>query len=341
MGFDDEIAAKIYRNGILLVTLGIIDSRATERRQQRIVTSIVNSYAGILLLLKAELASRSAVKGYDLLWTKAYLKWKAKHPGMEGQPRTANYDEIRRRISGIAYDGVDWPDFWAKLDVVHDYRCDIEHRYSDLNADALKVHLAHVCEIVDLIFSRIIGVNPADELEEAWEILSQIASVVKRQEKERNDEFGGLTWMNTRLRELAQRHVCPKCGYQIMRVKERGEDGTAMASTFRCGSCNKVFEYGDMMDDILKTQSFKDYGWRVKDEWFAPRHIGTCPECNRYGFDAETDTCYCCGHTYDYICQSCEEPLTIDEIETLDFDDSCFIQCAECRHRDELMKRDD
>lgn len=342
MNFEDCQVSRIYNNGLLLVKLGILDSQLGRKDTRRNVTSVINTYGGILLLLKSELASKSAAEGYNLLWSESYLRWRSKNPGAKnGQMQTANYDEIKERISEFAYDGVDWDDFWKKLKDVHDYRNDVEHRYSSIRPESLKVHLAHIKEIVDLILCRIIGVDPADELGDEWAVLSRDASVIRRQEQERNEEFSRLTWEHPRLCELAENHICPECGYQIIRVAEFGKDGAAMSSTFKCGSCNKVYEYEDFVESILQSGDFDDLGLRMKERWLVPRHIGFCPGCGRYGYDADACVCYCCGDTSKYKCKWCKNLLTIDDIEASELDDLPFRLCSDCRYSYEKMSQAD
>lgn len=341
MNFEDRQASRIYNNGLLLVKMGILDSQMGEKDVRRNVTSVINTYGGILLLLKAELASKSAAEGYNLLWSDSYLNKRSKNTSVKiGRIQTANYDDIKKRIAKFDYDGIVWDDFWGKLKVVHDYRNDIEHRFSSIRPESLKVHLAHVMEIVDLILCRIIEVDPADALGDEWTVLSRDVSVVKRQEQERNEEFSRLSWENPRLCELAEDHICPECGYQIIRVAEFGKGDKAMSSTFKCGSCNNVYEYEEFVEDILRTGDFDDLGLRMKERWLVSRHIGICPNCGRYGYDADASVCYCCGDTSEYICKWCENRLSIDDIEASEIDDLPFRLCSDCRHGYEEMKKE-
>jgi len=332
----DGVAERLQNNGTDLVKLGIQDAGAAETKKdcRRYLTSILNIYAGLLLLLKSRLAEESSLDGNALIYSRfdpaldesRRVIWK------HNSNRTIGFDEICQRMGALAVPGLD-ENFWKTMRKLRDFRNDIEHKFAAADCESLASNLIIAYDLLGIVCVSVMDQSPSEALGDEWKELLGLTEVVRHVRDMRDAKFNKIIWMSPRLKELVSEARCPECAYPVLSFSgERDDCERAEECTFKCGACGSEFEYGPFVEDLLNAEKFDDYGGRWKDEFFADRHIGICPSCERYGFDAETDMCYCCGYHCEHRCYCCGERLTIGEIESNVADGVSNFECFHCRH---------
>lgn len=331
---DDKLAQSLYKNGIGHIIAALKDAELAKQDKFRVITAIQNGYTGILSLLKAKLAAESAEDGHSLIWRKikpvlrnGMRVWVGFEKG-----QTVDWDEIRRNFEHLQGPEMDWKKWWSRLDALRKFRNDCEHYQVQLGDASIEGHLSTIFFSVDSLLRNVIGVQPENELGKAWATVAQDAEVCERIRTERDKIFMGLNWISLRLPELIKMHTCPECSFPIIALDHVDKNCEALNSTFKCASCGAGFDYADLIEDVLNSHEFDDYGFRFEEAAYASPHIGSCAHCGHAGFDAEADICYCCGYKHQYVCNRCGERLTIDEIEAFLANESSLPECSYCHH---------
>lgn len=338
---NEKIADGLRKNGTDLIKLGIQDAdmAATNDDARRYLTAVLNVFAGMLLLLKSRLADASVKDNYALIYMK--VDPVLKPDGSVGvRPvgrKTVDFSEIQKRMMMLGLPGLD-ERFWKGMQKLQGFRNDAEHYFAKMDETTCSANMLTVHDALIAICDFVLEESPQNIFGDEWRMLLKQADVAERLRNERDETMKGMQWINQRLEEMFDEGSCPKCGFQILSVDSISPNGKAVDSTFRCTACGQTFAYDELMEHLITTGSFDDYGGRWKDECFAPRHIGICPNCGRYAFDADTDTCYCCGCHEEYVCAMCGEKLTIDEIENNELEITYRSLCSHCRY---LAEKDD
>lgn len=339
MAYQDQVAESLYKSGIGMIRSAIDDAEAADKTGDlvRCLIAIRSVYSGILLILKSRLAEASAKDENALIYSDfTPVLQKNGRVCFEHSDRTVDFEEIKARLKQLNPPVA--ASIWAKLGDLRKFRNAAEHKFVEYDQSVVSGHLFSAHEIIAAILKGVVEISPKDALGDRWKKLLSITAVAKEYAKQRKTAFNKLQWFNPRLRELALLQPCSACGYTIVLLAEDCTSDKADESTFKCASCHHVFEYPEWMEEILQSQTFDDFGGRWKDEYLADRHIGCCPDCGRYGFDVETDMCYCCGFKKEYYCDCCGNKLRIDEVEECGDPNPNYVECFGCRYR---MEKDD
>ena len=336
---NDLTAKNIYKNGINLLVIGILDSKMVKGEPRRGLSAILNAYAGLLLLLKSRLAEASAASDYSLVSVNLHPKLvngQTVWMGDKKLNKTVDFRRIAENFKHIQDENADWAGLWKVMERLQSFRNDIEHKFSDEAENVVDARLADIRFAAEFVLRNALCADPQEELSEVWTWLAGQTDVATQLRKRQEKDFAELSWLHPRLPEMVKSHICPACGYPIIMLKDRAKECEAHKSTFKCGSCNATIEYPGLISSVLSSQIFDDV-WRWKDEWSWNEHFCECPDCGECSFDADTMTCYCCSYHNEFICPRCMKHLTAAEIECQDqynSDGYCFY----CRN---VMTNDD
>jgi ribosomal protein L37E len=316
-------SANILNNAAMSIQVGIEDlALATPAR---VLSSVRNLHAGVLLLLKARLLELSPAGSDEVL-----LKQKIKpHLDDGGQlqfigsgTKTVDVAEIKERLKALG-SKVDW----ERLDKLTRERNSIEHYYAQVSFDALRGLAADVLVIVRDFTARELQRDPKALLgDKTWEQLLENKEVFDSERNECLEALRAAKWGTDALTDAVERYLCPECGSPLQRPVDPSCQLDDMV--VECRSCGHQAEADEFVEQALRDGV--DRHTPIRDGDRDP--IGTCPQCTQDTFIVDEDLCARCGsgrtHT---TCVRCGSDLDIEE---QDFDGIC----GYCEH---MTSKDD
>lgn len=322
MAFTDPIAKGLYANGKKSIVLGLEDYGLRVENPARLISSVRNLYAGILLLLKSRLAEESKNSGYSLLMrdviparnaTTGELKW----VGAKTHD-TVNYHQLERNISAcVPHNHI----AWNLLNDLKNYRNDIEHKYAQQSVITAAEVIAESRKVVEAIYRDILPDYLSDQIpDEKWNDIVKDTDKAEKMRRERDLLFLMIEWPDERIANAMKEMLCPNCGSSIITVpadyepKPHSEKTCAEDMTFVCKDCGQFytleclarelaeFKYNCMACDCAPGDVLPDYP------------VGTCPECGAEAYNIEDHLCYNCGNTNVYMCSRCPEEISASDL---------------------------
>lgn len=311
----------IFDNAITSIQLALEDfSAATEAR---LLSTVRNLHAGILLLYKSKLSALSPPGSGDALVKKSVVPKKL--PSGEvvftGVGRkTANVLEIRTRFESL---GVQTD--WKRFEKISALRNDIEHYCTSVHPDAIRGMISDTFVIIRDFMHSELAKDPKDELgEEAWARLLSVSEVFERERADCKQRVESIDWESATLEEAISEVTCHACGSGL--ITPVGSDKT---TGVQCRSCGEVEQF-----EPCAARALSDYlSWRnhyaLKDG--AEEALIMCPFCFQEGYVVDEECCAICGESCEHTCAMCASTIPISELS----DGSL---CGYCQH---MVDKDD
>ncbi len=313
----------ILKNAINSIIIGLEDYQSTDER--RIVSAARNIYAGILLLFKYKLCELSPSGSNEVLIKQKVIpkidesgriKWIGKGK------KTVDVQNIRER-----FEALDISVNWDRLERINKYRNEIEHYYSNLNAQSVQQLISESFIIIRDFISEHLKKDPQQLLgSEAWSTLIKVNEVYEKEKSECNRAIESLIFFNDEIKMAFEDYSCAECGSGLIMPTQNNTDATDVE--YRCRSCGNTLSYENLARLAIADYFSHEVYLSCTDGGDTP--ITDCPECGGIYLYHE-HICSSCGYIATHECQRCGSTIQPEEL-------LCEPFCSYCAH---IMSKDD
>lgn len=316
---------KLLENAINSIEIGVEDFELSKQDERRIISCTRNIFAGILLLFKYKLVELSPVNSDEVLIKQRIMPiledenliWKG-----EGK-KTVDVQGIKDRFKSLNIH-IDW----TTLDKINEYRNNIEHYHSTQSIETVQEMIARIFPIMNDFIHNHLNEQPENLFHhETWKKLLLIQDVYEQEKEFCLTQLRKLTFYHDEILETISNHTCSECGYSLI-IPSNDEDTSADCINYICKSCNKEWDYNDLIEECLDK--------KYKSEWWdcikygGEEPVVDCPECGGK-YDYIEKFCYHCDTKIKDICQNCGNSISASELECAPF-------CGYCSYSIEKMR---
>jgi ribosomal protein S27AE len=313
----------ILKNAIDSIALGLEDYRSSDER--RIVSSVRNIFAGILLLFKHKLCELSPTGSDESLIKQQVLpeidatgavNWVGKGT------KTVDVQNIKKRFNslGITVD-------WNRFEQVNKYRNDIEHYYSTQNLQSVQRLVSDSCLIIRDFISEHLNKDPKNLLgDDAWAILIEVNEVYEKEKLACVDALKTLGFFNDKILRSFENYSCNECGSGLIMPSKKNME--VIEVEYVCKSCGNALPYEDIVNDAVSEYFSSEAYLSHTDGGYSP--ITDCPQCGGVYLYSEK-ICSLCEHVAVHECQRCGSTILPEELDAEPF-------CGYCEY---VMSKDD
>lgn len=274
----------LFDNAIRSIRIGLDDYW----RDDRLVSSVRNLYAGILLLFKHKLFILSAdgsnaalIKQHvvPVLDKNGVLIWR----GVGS--KTIDVAGIRSRFQSLGID-VDWKTF----DRISKHRNEVEHFYSVLTSDEVAELLADCFIIINRFLSDNLSLNAKEVLgDEAWEVLLHAYEVYEFEMERNESTINSQSFHHEVIKNIFLEFHCTDCSSPLVRPSLPGTH--AESSSYYCAECKTKYSYDEICSmgvmDLYKSVFYSGYDSSCPFE--------NCNTCEQGLYLKEFRICTACG----------------------------------------------
>lgn len=290
----------MYDNAIDALICGVEDyQRGTEARYK---SALRNVYSGLLLILKEKLHSMAPEMGDLMIAEKAKPKlidgkvvWVAKgHKTVD-----ANTIQERFKSLGIRFN-------WKVFNEISDVRNNIEHKYTDLKAEAVQELIAKAFVLLTEFMTNEMNLDIKDELGDSiYNVFVDIKEIYEAEKAKCSATWRGFKTESKIINALTNELFCPECASELVILNENG--------SLDCKFCNENFD----REDVIEAFTQNHFGYRnyrsVKDGG-DPGNV-TCPVCDLETLVVEDLVCANCGESFNSECSHCSIQIPFEEID--------------------------
>lgn len=313
----------LFDNALQSIQAGIEDyDRNDPGRAQ---SAVRNFYAGVLLLAK-EVLVRAAPKAQpDNILADRYKPIPDGNGGVAFvsiSPKTIDFQGIGQRFKDFGLPISD-----AALKKLNQIRNDVEHRHTDLPAQAIREAIAKAFPVVADLF-RLAGEEPARVLGDTWQTMLEVNELHERELSACRASFGKVDWVSPTLAKAP--FTCPTCGSTLVAQSDPTNTDRQSLDCV-CRACGEEIDAEQAVTHALGALLEAEAYLSLTDGGESP--IGICPECGIEAYLTTDDEfgCAWCGCQLGK-CGRCSVGLTPDNVSA---DNSNF--CAYC---DNLIHKD-
>lgn len=324
----------ILKNAISSLRIGLEDYELSKKDPDRILSSIRNVYASLLLFLKEGLCRLSPlVPGEEFI--KAKLEPILKSDGTLGvigvENKTIDVEGIQRRYKLLNVDIA-----WGPLLSIKEERNNIEHFYSTSEITVLQSVICQASNFIIEILKTVFNTDPSSLLGPVWDQMSTIANIY---EPIRQKCLESLTNLTKRSLipdfsiSLIEEFSCSECGSKLLYL-DTGYKGPSRRARINLNNPNKCelvcFACHARIPLYEAFETFANDNYEFSYQHFkygGSPFVRTCYECGHDTFieDSNTNSCIFCGYEKGYkICQECGTSLSIEEQGNNGFCFDCY-----------------
>lgn len=316
----------LLENAVDSIALGLEDYQSQDGR--RVLSSVRNIYAGILLLFKHKLSELSPPGSNEVLVRRKMIPQKMASGKIEfvgtGE-RTVDYGEIKERFEDLKIN-VDW----KRMGQIKNFRNDVEHYHSDISPDARRKSLSECFLVIRDFIGTHLKRDPQEVLGQlSWSVLLSENEVYEAEKRGCIDTFKEIDdWKSEALYQALKECLCESCESGLIRLLQPVSDRER--THFECKSCEKTYDFEKMA--LIALEQFFDW-----DSYSAIRHGGDlpiieCPNCSESAYIVSEQQCAICLEKLEHTCQSCDGPIPVSELELANG------YCGWCNH---MIGKDD
>ena len=300
----------LFDNAISSIKVGITDFESNDE-EGRLLSSVRNIYAGILLLYKEILLRLSPAESNEAL-IKAKIIPKRTVDGhiifVGTGKKTVDNFQIEERLKELNIE-VDW----KKLERINKIRNNIEHYYSASPDQEILEIVANSFVLIKDALTEHLQEDPKDILgEDCWNILISTAEFFDEEYKNCQRLISQIEWNSETLKFACSEIVCPDCDSTIVKPLDPSSDVKKLS--FSCTACMKEFPLHNIVGEYLNKYFAADIYSSIKDGGELP--LGRCPHCCEDTYIIAENICAYCWSSKDYDeCSACGEGLSLDEQE--------------------------
>lgn len=329
---------RLLKNSIDSIEMGVEDYKNCKKNnnERRIISSIRNIYAGILLLFKATILELSPDNDETLI--KKQLKPKIENGKIicvGNGDNTIDFHQIRERFDLLG----------LKLSKTHSdlltkiqkYRNDIEHYFDrqGLNSDALQGYIVKSFGLIYLFLNKYIKRKPESCFTSGiFQIFLDSKKEFDFKDTERLELLKSLSWEDPVIQQCFMNNVnCTSCGSFLLFPTRK--EVSAEICNFECRDCGKEYSYNELVEKYLSNLIHQNHYeiYKMRNS----QVIYTCPECGEDAYDTEKQKCLYCGAIGPFNCSICGSDISNDELEEF----SLTEHCSDCNHLLEMSSGED
>lgn len=329
-----SIPDEIFKNAINAIELGVEDYLMRGTDPRRLLSSVRNLFAGILLLFKSKLAKLSEKDGLSLIkeiivpeiGADGVLHWVG-----EGK-RTVDLIDIKKRFEhlNIIVD-------WKSLEELQKYRNNIEH-YFDVDkqkANVVGELIAKNFVVIKDFINDVMCYDPESCFsDKIWKTFLQAEALYGFNIDKKIENFQSFKWFSKEVMDLFFEHKCSGCNSDLIKIVPSSiGSNVAKDSTFECRVCSNTLSYEDFAREIINDFS---YSYEVAID-IGRDLIGFCPSCQEESYWADGNICLLCGEEGPYYCSRCDEIVPVEELPI--YEETGM--CGYCSHMAEENLNDD
>lgn len=298
----------ILKNSIDSIQLGIDDFESNE--DKRIISSVRNLYAGILLLFKELLLRLSPSGSNEVLLKTLVLPLKQSNGTIFFKgigKKTVNRKQIKERFQELQIN-VDW----KRVERIAQIRNDIEHYFSIEQRTNIREAISNLFIIIRDFIIKELEEDPLELLTVYyWNKLLNISEVFEKEHDKCVVALNKIDWQSSVLSTAIHDATCEKCG-SILIFPNNLHSQDRENIKFKCRSCNHDMDFSTVSENSLISYfSLETYLSHTDGNELA---LAECPNCLKQGFVLEKNECVICSHAPPYEhCSRCGNKLTIDE----------------------------
>lgn len=300
----------LFNNAVQSIRIGIEDYQSADAA--RALSATRNLYAGLLLLAKEALVRAAPRADESSVIAADFVPVPDDTGGVHYRPRshrTIGFAEIRKRLKefGLTIDD-------SALLKIRNIRNDIEHRYPDLSAEAVRTVVARAFPVTVQLF-RLLREEPSGVLGDAWKTMLTVREVYEQERSECQASFSKLQWRSPVLEMISP--LCPRCTSELVAqvdIKNTQQENIRA----RCRSCTTTVDAEELIETMLHDHYEADAYVAFKDGGNQP--VAACPSCRRdtYVSFEEHAGCVLCEFVLEGECWRCGTPLAPDDVDSQD-----------------------
>lgn len=298
----------LLANAKTSIRLGLEDYKSKDNR--RIISSVRNFHAGVLLLLKEKLRRLSPPNSDEvLIKDKIQPRLDAGKIIFVGKgKKTVNTEQIKDRFEslGVKFD-------WKRFQKITDLRNDLEHYHNVARRSEISDMVSDAFILVrDFIKSELVE-DPRSLLgRDIWKTLVAEGGVYKKERQDCLEKLDKVKWESNTLRDaILEYGRCPECrSFLITPI-----DATLHYSKLmmECRSCGKAHDFLSIATKAL--EKISDRTGSVVEE---------CSSCLGNGHVIAEGICVLCGEQTDIECSGCGGEFPHEELNESGL-------CADCQ----------
>lgn len=308
----------ILANAKVSIELGLADFKSGDDR--RLISSVRNFHAGVLLLLKEKLLRLSPADSNEVL-IKQKISPKLDASGgivFVGEGRkTVDIQQIKERFKtlGIGFD-------WSRFDTMTDLRNEMEHYYTSAGRDAIRGLISDTFILVRDFVTVELAEEPLHLLgADTWNALLETQEVYEKERADCVTELEKVDWTSDALHDAVLDFACTTCGSSLLNPEDSTKSYAEVS--LKCRSCGATHDFDGYASEALQNRFAGDNFRSVKD---GGEPVTTeCPYCFKDGYILEEKRCALCGGEAEHKCSRCG--CEIPESELSDGD-----MCGYCQH---------
>lgn len=299
---------KLLKNAIEAIQVGVEDYNTGSR--PRLLASVRNVYAGLLLMYKEALRRRSP-QGSNEVLIKAQVEF-SKDPSEKivavGRgKKTVDVRQIKERFAtlGIETD-------WRKFESIQRVRNDVEHYYPRTNAVALRSVIANTFVILKEFIETELHEDPILLLGTAiWDEMLRTTEVYEAEQRECEAAINSIDWGSQVLCDSVATLCCKECGSELLIAAPPQSPHNVVS--LKCRACgNDETSEQFIPRAIAERLSWEQY-LSMTDGDVVP--YVSCPECSLDAYVISEGRCAYCGAQANHTCWRCGSDIPPEELE--------------------------
>jgi hypothetical protein len=204
------------------------------KSKNRLLSSVRNLHAGILLLYKERLRALSPSDSEEVLLKQRIIPKKNEYGHVhfvgEGK-KTVDVQQIRKRFAGLGI-----PTDWKRFERINDLRNDIEHYYTKLDRDSIRGMISDTFILIRDFVQNELKRDPMEILGSAsWKTLISVSEVYEREKEECIKRLDAINWGSASLAEALYDLQCQQCGSRLLMPTSKSKD--ISECQMKCRSC--------------------------------------------------------------------------------------------------------
>ena len=231
----------LLTNAVQSIQIGVEDFGSTDPR--RILSTVRNLYAGILLLLKEELRRRSPADSDGVL-IRARIEFKTLADGSVGVVgkgrNTVDVRQIKERLNSIGtkLTASDTKRLWSDLERFQTLRNDIEHYRTKAPQAEIRAVIVFATAVVRLIVADLLDEDTATLLgEDCWSVMLKEETVYAEQKAACTASLAEVEWDTHALTDAVPFLKCGWCQSELVGQKDKA-NASQSAVVFICAACS-------------------------------------------------------------------------------------------------------
>ena len=308
----------LLTNAIEAIRVGVEDYEDGSR--PRLLASVRNVYAGLLLFYKEALRRKSPPGSNEVL-IKAQVKLQKDLSGKvvavgTGQ-KTVNVHQIRKHFSALGI-----TTNWQKFENIQKTRNNVEHYYLTVNPESLKGVIANAFVILRNFIDTELGEDPRSLLGEGtWNKMLQTAEVYQAERIACSETIGSIDWDSPTLFGAMKNLHCAECASDLIVATPLNSPRDQVS--LKCRVCGN----GETAEELIPRAIADELSWDMYLSLTDGNELPyvSCPECSREAYIISEEKCANCDYEATHICIRCGEKIPPEELDSEPY-------CSWCAH---------